>query len=590
MSSKGNGHNPPEIDYNQLAMGHFDDMVHFLEMDQDTMAVEEGEAITWTLYQDITDPAQRSTLLSDIKNRIAKLPHVLQTRAYGFCKITPDDIDPLDILARAVGVEVPTAQPETEGPSADEKARPKLIPDVPIINPALDYAGGVVYIAQQMTTTDEEETVSSRPIVFTSERDYFAPPTVKKANEVRVLDTGVAIDKTMDRAGRGWSLPAILKFLEDESLTVSPWDLYHRLERVYIERIWFAEPGNYMIMALYTMLSYAFVLFDAVPYLHFTGLAGSGKTHAARLLATLAFNGHVEVDPTEASLFRTIESTRGLVVLDDQETGVTNRANTDNPFMTILKTGYKRGGRVTRMERRGNEYTALTFDVYCPKAITNVFGLEDILADRTIPILMREIPANLQASVNTSALRQKEAQPLIDDLYLFTMVHLPKLAEVAGSQTRHRSRTEEIFWPLYALAMYADSHAPDGTQRSLLAELGDILNEKAGLRTINKGDTPESILRLALLNLLEKKGRHGEWFSTREIEKEFYMLHSSPPDWYNDRWLGKNISKVCKIREQDKKRGPNEETVCRFDYRTGRELDELEVKRFTYYFIRREAL
>ncbi len=62
-SSNGNGHNQPDsIDYNLLAMTHFDELVHLLEMDQDIMAAEEGEAICWTLYQDITDQAQRSQL------------------------------------------------------------------------------------------------------------------------------------------------------------------------------------------------------------------------------------------------------------------------------------------------------------------------------------------------------------------------------------------------------------------------------------------------------------------------------------------------------------------------------------------------
>lgn len=553
-----------ELDYSEVAVSHFLDLAQNLEWGLDEIAAEAGQSFVRVVTEQITDQGQCAKIYTAIQQAITKLPAELQTKAYLFCRITPTPPDLVAALAHAVGVEAPES-----GDGIEPKARPQLIPDVPVINPALDFSGGIVYIAQQMTTTNEEETIQSRPMIFTSARDYFAPPIIKKANEIRVLDTGVAIDKTLDRAARRWSLPAILQFLQDGGQVCRPWELYHRLERVYIERIWFAESGNYMILALYTMLSYVFPVFDAIPYLHFTGLAGSGKTHAARLLATLSFNGHVEVDPTEASLFRTIEATRGLVVLDDQETGVTNRSHSENPFMTILKTGYKRGARVTRMERRGNEFVPLTFDVYGPKVITNVFGLEDILADRVIPILMREIPPNLQSSINTSPLRDNEAQPLIDGLMLFTMCHTPAIAEMAGGHTSHRTRTEEIFRPLYMLAEYIDSHAPTGTGRSLLAELADILEEKAGQRRIHREDTPEATLRLALLNLLEQRGHNEDWVSTREIEKEFYKLHSSPPDWYNDRWLGRNIGKVLKLRAQDKCREAHESEVARFDYRTG---------------------
>jgi hypothetical protein len=597
--SDGNGNTPPdELNYSDVAIGHFLEMAHYLGRGEQP---EFREQAAWfggkfvEMWGLIPEQQQRARLYSAIQQAILKLPEDQQVPAAVYCRVVPQWPDPaMEVLMDAFGEDiVKLAIEETENaPSVPSRPRPNLIPDVPIINPALDYAGGIVYIAQQMTTSSEEDQliIQSRPMIFTSARDYFGPPMIKKANELRVLDTGVAIDKTLDRAARRWSLAAITRFLSDGG-EVCPWDLYHRLERVYIERIWFAESGNYMILALYTLLSYVFPIFDAVPYLHFAGLPGTGKTHAARILAALSFNGHIEVDPTEASLFRTIEATRGLVVLDDQETGVTNRSHTENPFMTILKTGYKRGARVTRMERRGNEFVPLTFDVYGPKVITNVFGLEDILADRVIPILMREIPSSLQSSINTSPISQNESQPLIDDLFLFAMLHTPAIAKLANEQqTSHKTRTEEIFWPLYVLATYIDTYSPDDPNRSLLGELYDILDEKSGQRQLHKSDTPEAILRLALLNLLERRGQDDGWFSTREIEKEFYMLHSSPPDWYNDRWLGRNIGKVLKLRLQDKKRDTQESIVSRFDYKTGRELDETEVKRFTRYYVRREVL
>lgn len=588
--SPGNGKETGAADYQGYALYLLGELARDLTCGMENMAAETGELISSTL---LASPAsQRAEIYAALKDAIAGLPAEIQSKAYTFAGIAPDKPDLIAAataaFARALGVD--EEELSGEQPEDEEKPKPRLVPDIPIINPALDFTNGVVYIAQQRTVMGDDEVLRSVPIIFTSDGDYFMCPQVKIANEIKLINKQVAVDKGLECGGQRWSLPAIQDFIQFGGHPVCPWQLYHKLESLYQERIWFAEEGNYVILSLYTLLSYIYPVFDAIPYLHLTGLAGTGKTHVARIVAALAFNGHVEVDPTEASLFRTIEATRGLVVLDDQETGVTNRKHSDNPFMTILKTGYKRGARVTRLERRGNDFVPLTFDVFSPKIITNVFGLEDILADRTIPILMREMPQGLDRRINTSPLRPEESQPLVDDLFLFAMRHTAPIAKLASEPSQHQSRTEEIFWPLYVLATYIDIHSPAEVTRSLLGDLGGILEEKISQRKVIKSDTPEQTLKLALLNLLEIRGVDADWFSTREIEIEFYKLHSSPPDWYNDRWLGRNIGKVVALRDQDRRRDPLERTVPRFDYKTGRELDELETKRFTNYFIRREAL
>jgi hypothetical protein len=594
--SDGNGNTPPdELNYTDVAIGHFLEMAHYLARGEQP---EFREQAAWfgqkfvEAWGQIPEQQQRARVYSAIQQAILKLPDDQQAPASIYCQVIPQWPNPaIKRLAEAFGEDVvKLATEETENVPVPNRPRPNLIPDVPIINPALDYAGGIVYITQQMTTASEEDDliIHSRPMIFTSTRDYFAPPAIKKANELRVLDTNVAIDKSLDRAARRWSLPAISRFLT-EDVSVSPWELYHRIEQVYREHVWFAEPGSYMIVSLYTMLSYVYIVFDAIPYLYFTGLPGSGKSHTAILMATLAFNGHLEVDPSDAGLFRNIEATRGLVVLEDQESKIVNRSGAENTFMTILKTGYKRGGCVTRMERMGNQFVPQRFDVYCPKVITNVFGIEDILADRVITIMMRKIPADLEANINTR-LPRTEAQLLIDDLYLFSMLHTPELAKMASIPTRHKTRTDEIFYPMYILTEYIDSFVPDGATRSLLAELGNTLGEQASLRNATREDTNESLLHQALLNLLAMHGVSEGWFSTREIEREFYKLHSSPPDWYNDRWLGRNIGKVLRFHPQTDKRRGEVEYVKRFDYKTGRELDDVEPKRFTYYFVRNTGL
>jgi len=375
---------------------------------------------------------------------------------------------------------------------------------------------------------------------------------------------------------------------------VNPWALYLDIEQTFRERVWTPNDGNYVIFTLYVFLSYIFPIFEAVPYLHLAGLPGTGKTTVAKIMSQLGFNGRIVVDPTEASLFRDIEQDRPLMILDEQENIGTRKAGQE-AMSTILKGGYKKGLTVPRQEKRGSNWVTINFDVFCCKVIANVHGLEDILADRAIPIVMRTVPAEIANNYQHGELTTDMIQPLIDNLYLFTMLHMPKIAKFAHD-THHRfftGRTSEIFTPLLTLAAYLDIECdsrPD--DRDLYDELATTLTQAEQRRQSSKQDSPEEILRQALWGLLQAQNSEIGEFSSHEIAIAFYELHASPPTYFNDTWLGRTLAKMDIIQgNDDKRRASHPEEIPHFDYKTGDVNPNWMIKkRLTYYTIQADRL
>src|SRR5262249_53721177 len=57
-------------------------------------------------------------------------------------------------------------------------------------------------------------------------------------------------------------------------------------------------------------------------------------------------------------------------------------------LLSVLLAGYRKGGTVVRLEKVGDGFRPVRFDVYGPKAIGCISGLPPTLASRCIPIPM----------------------------------------------------------------------------------------------------------------------------------------------------------------------------------------------------------
>ena len=137
------------------------------------------------------------------------------------------------------------------------------------------------------------------------------------------------------------------------------------------------------LTSCYIIASYCYELFDSIGYLFFCSDSGSGKTKWAQIIQYCGFNSLNATNASESALFRATEQAKGLLAIDDYENIEEDKKNTIDQ---ILKVGYKRGGKTFRSEKVGDNYVPTSYDVYCPKLITNTVGLDSVTYSRCVPI------------------------------------------------------------------------------------------------------------------------------------------------------------------------------------------------------------
>lgn len=143
---------------------------------------------------------------------------------------------------------------------------------------------------------------------------------------------------------------------------------------------------DYSLVATWIMGTYMHDQFESYPYLFLNAMKGSGKTRTLKLITDLSKDGEMILSPTEAVLFRT-KSTLGI----DEFESLTRKGQ--ESLLELLNACYKKGNKVKRMKQKkslegGMEQVVEEFDVYRPLVLANINGMEDVLGDRCINIVL----------------------------------------------------------------------------------------------------------------------------------------------------------------------------------------------------------
>ncbi|MCX7424414.1 MAG: hypothetical protein NTW96_02060 [Planctomycetia bacterium] len=247
----------------------------------------------------------------------------------------------------------------------------------------------------------------------------------------------------------------------------------------------------------WSMLSYIFQTWDAVPYLFVGGPLGSGKSRVFEVLSRLVFRPLGSSNMTGAALFRTLHSQGGCLLLDEAE----RLRNTQDPataeILSMLLAGYRRGGTATRLEPMGdNGFKTVSFDVFTPKALACISGLPPALASRCISITMFRSPPGSEKPCRRIDSDAKGWQVLRDALHSIALEHgeswldLPSRTDVCPAMS---GRSFELWQPILSIASWLESRGVRG--------LLGLLQEHA-LASIDAGkddatpDHDETLLRI----------------------------------------------------------------------------------------------
>jgi hypothetical protein len=144
-------------------------------------------------------------------------------------------------------------------------------------------------------------------------------------------------------------------------------DLANRI-RGFIHRYFDCSSQFESVAVLYVLHTWMYEQFQAVPYLRFLGIPGSGKTRGTEVIGALCYRPLVIAgSSTPAPMFRMIEAIGGTMLIDEadyQQSGI------GSEIIKVLNCGYQRNLPVTRMEKDSSgNFVPRVYAVFGPKII-----------------------------------------------------------------------------------------------------------------------------------------------------------------------------------------------------------------------------
>ena len=325
----------------------------------------------------------------------------------------------------------------------------------------------------------------------------------------------------------------------------------------------------YNIIALWIIGTYFHKNFPSYPYLYFNAMKGSGKTRTINLITCLSKDGSVQNSMTEAVLFRT----GGTLAIDEFE-GVSKKGSEN--LRELLNSAYKKGVKVKRMRQKktdeGIRMEVEEFEVYRPIVLANIWGMENVLSDRCISVILekssRKEIINL-IEIFGEELIVKETTQLLDLVSLVSMsFHLERYSEwnnfIKRNNTNTIYHTNNINNTNNTQAFKAiNSMDLNGRELELSLPLclianeisddsGDLLKETTlTLKTIFSQKKQEDLTENYDVSLYDFVSQYEkiEWISMTQICNDFKEFLDTKDEWINNKWLGRALKRLVLIKE-----------------------------------------
>jgi hypothetical protein len=350
---------------------------------------------------------------------------------------------------------------------------------------------------------------------------------------------------------------------------IEPLTIFTKIKTEIQKYIEFDDDRYYTFLTIWIVGTYLYRRFGAYPYIQLNALKRSGKTKLLTILNLLAYNSVFSTNMSSASLYRLIQNMGSSIMIDETEKLSDPDRETD--FRSMLLGGYKRGAVVYRAEKGENDKLVPTpFEVYGPKALANIRGLENVLEDRCIltilkrgikhAIINREIP--LEASI-WEELRQDLTQLALtrgdqivaeyDELGSSVYGDSSVYGVISGHPNPNRvdisGRDWELWKPLIAISMYLTQlstpeitlQTPQTLQTPLqqIMSLAETLTNERNLE--NASESAEVLLIQAALKVVNKDGHYP---TKRLLEAMGALYDEGAPDWVNAKWLGRALTRL----------------------------------------------
>lgn len=317
--------------------------------------------------------------------------------------------------------------------------------------PGQDVVDGVLYLTVYLQVTSGE----FLPFVISSKREMF-PLSKDSLIERDFMARSDAIPTHIHRWSIGTNEPYNVHDYLECKADADPREVFIRIRYYFKHFLRYPDPLYYDFLALWTMATYHFKLYDAFGYVFLTAIKNSGKSQTMNLINLLAFNSRQADSITEAVLKRLVNADAATLLYDEAEKLFRKSDNDESCLMEVLKGGYTRSGMALSVNKETHKPE--TFSTYSPKVLANTKGADNILGDRCITLYLQRDMATIPEFVEAE--RAGRLKKLRNMLYCFTLNHFDGIAETKANLPRPRGlvgRDWQIWQAVLVLAKYLDS-------------------------------------------------------------------------------------------------------------------------------------
>jgi hypothetical protein len=433
---------------------------------------------------------------------------------------------------------------QSEQQEGDEM--PDVLDDsIPILSPTLGFQRNLAMVTVSITERTKSNKLNIQPYLVTSSRELrrLSEEQIIKINEQEVA---LKVIPEGSEFLMRWRYSDIRRYLEGE--TVSPSGVFNLIHQLFTSYVDFRSEVESRVLTFWTIGTYFYTKFPAYPYLALNGPKNSGKSTVLRVVQPLAFNMVTTSDPTGPSMFRLIHYTSCTVGIDEAE----RYHNPKDPGMQqirqLFNSGYKQGMPAIRLI--GEDMKPQAFDVYSPKILAAIMGLEDILASRCIEIPMRRTDKKVPSfppDFDGASLRHQ--------LYVLALTYFQDVYrnyfERLELHTLH-NRSGELWSPLVALAAFFEEKGQiEGLLDTIAraAESDEQVSEGKAL-----SDREEAILQA--LEILTRGQTEIMWIKSAILREHVAKLLAQPTEKLGDaQWIGHILKRLHLLDDARRKRG-----------------------------------
>ncbi len=407
------------------------------------------------------------------------------------------------------------------------------------INPISDFLlfrGIVTGIVTSHTLHTPE---GDEQFVLMNDGNIFNIKDEEKLNELS-LQLSTVPPKIQSR----WSHESIVNFVnkrKKSQITSVSGGVFFEIDSLLHDYIELSEgEASYKLISIWIIGTYFHRLFKGYPYLFLNGTKASGKTKTLEFANMLSFNSFLSAGMSTSSLFRMIESLRPSMLIDESES--LNNKERRESFRELLLSGYKNGAKTYRSEEKSEDgvkkFEVREFDLYCPKMLANITGLEEVLESRCISLTMKsalnQTIANREVDINDPIWSK-----IRDDLYNFMHDNWDRILDLYNkieNDGTFKNREWELWRPMLSIAWFFGED-----YRDQLLEYAKIKVEES--REQDRTNTNEHMILYSLYLNINKESEYYHVSDIRSWVKQHFEFDDNV-SWLTPRFIGRILARL----------------------------------------------